>query len=239
MKKECVINQFFGLGDIMFIEPIYRHFHNQGYDVVAPINPEYLWMQEYIPYVQFKDKTVYPYSYETVEQAEDGRLHIPLRFAHPLLRGYDLHYGDDRKNWMGDKYLYLGLDKDLWRTMKFERNGARENKLMELLDVPQKYNFVNEYFGGSLERVEISPENNLPNIHLKKVEGYTLLDWLKVIEYAENIYTVETSILWPIEAMEMSAKEYHLFPRQPWLEDTKYIRDYLTKNWIYHDSTDI
>lgn len=233
--QEVVINQFFGLGDIFFIEPIYRYYHEKGYKVVAPVLSEYLWIQEYIPYVEFKDKNTYPYSYETVEQPADGRLHIPLRFAHPLYRDYELHYGDDKKNWMGDKYLYLGLDKDKWREMRFERNLGNEYALYDKLGITGPYNFINEYFGGSFEKVEIKPENGLQNVYLRRVDNFTLIDWLKVIENAENIYTVETSILWLIEAFPTKAKELHLYPRLPWLEDTKYIQDYLTKNWKYHD----
>lgn len=245
MSKECVINQFFELGDILFIEPIYRHYHNQGYTVVAPVNKEYLWIQEYIPYVQFKDKASYPYNYEVVEQPEDGRLHLPLRFAHPLYRGYDLHYGDDRANWMRDKYLYLGLDEDLWRTMKLQRNTERESKLFDHLGVNvdtvlRGYNFVNPHFGGSFERVNITIPNDLPVVEMRKVEGFTMLDWLGVIEQAENIFTIETSLSWVIEALEMDAEEYHLYPRYPFIEDVNYIKSYMkNKPWIFHDSTNL
>lgn len=239
MKKEVVINQFFELGDILFIEPIYRDFYYQGYDVIAPVNKEYLWVQDYIPYVQFKNKEEFPYNYEQVEQPEDGRLHIPLRFAHPLYRGYELHYGDDRTNWMCDKYLYLGLNKDLWRTMQFDRKRGREEELFKKLYVGEEYNLVNEHFGGSFERVPLTINNNLPCVYMKRVEDYTLLDWLKVVENATNIYTIETSLIYLIESFKTTAKELHIYPRYPFLENVDYIKPYLNKNWICHDSTNL
>lgn len=245
-KKEVVLNQIFELGDLFFIEPIYRHYHNLGYEVIAPVNPEYLWVQYYIPYVKFKNKKTFPYKYEQVQQDNDGRLHIPLRFAHPLYRGYELHYGDDRKNWMRDKYLFLGLDENLFRTMQFERNFHKEQELKAYIELKQavnlsgEYNFVNRFFGGSFERIKITPHNNLPEVSLQKIEGFTLLDWLGIIEEATNIYTPETSLIYLIESFPMKAKEIHLYPRYPFLEDVNYIKNYLLKpNWFFHDSRDL
>lgn len=236
---EVIINQYFALGDILFIEPIYRYYHNRGFKVIAPILPEYLWIQEYIPYVEFHDKNKYPYSYETVEQKEDGRLHLPLRFAHPLLRGYDLHYGDDRLHWMPDKYEFLGFPVEMWKTLKFARNKEREKKLFESLNLPAKYNFVNNTFGGSFEKINITNVDSLPSVFMSKIEGFTLLDWGMVIENAENIYTVETSVVYYIESLETKAAKFELYPRFPFLDNCEYMRLTLGDKWIYHDKTNI
>lgn len=242
-----VINQFFGLGDILFIEPIYRHYHNRGFKVVAPVNPEHLWIAEYIPYVEFVDVNTYPFDKESPTQKEDGKMHVPLRFAHPLLRGYELHYGDDRAHWMPDKYEYLGLPVELWKTLSFKRNHEREkqlfdlimgeNKNIEIMDVG--YNFVNDNFGGSFERVTINTKDSKPCVHMRKIEGFTMLDWGKVIENAQNIYTVETSIIYYIESLNTKSKERHLYPRLPWLGNCEYMRLTLGDSWIYHDENNM
>ncbi len=236
-----IINQFFGLGDILFIEPIYRHYHEQGHKVIAPINPEYLWIQEYIPYVEFHDKTKYRYDYESPTQKEDGNIHVPLRFAHPLLRGYDLHYGDDRKNWMPDKYTFLNLPVEMWKTLKFQRNEERENELFNVVAAinPNGYNFVNNNFGGSFEKINIPVNNGLNCVGLSKIAPFTLLDWGKVIENAENIYTVETSVTYYIESLNCKAKEKHLYPRMPWLPNVDYMKELLGEGWIYHTENDL
>jgi len=236
--KEVVINQFAGLGDVLFIEPIYRHYHNLGYKVIAPVNPDILWIAEYIDYVQFENKLKYKYSYETVEQPEDGRLHIPMRFAHPLLRGYDLHYGDDRENWMPDKYTYLNLPIELWHTMKWKRHD-REMELWKELNINEPYNLINQNFGGNFSQVPINPNNGLRNIYMTKMGNYTLLDWAQVIENAENIYTVETSAIYIIEVLKTKAKEFHMYPRYPWLPNCNYIKIIMTKNWAYHDESEL
>lgn len=239
---KVIINQFAGLGDVLFIEPIYRHFHNLGYEVIAPVNSDILWIQEYIPYVEFKNKEGFKYDYESPTQKNDGNLHIPMRFAHPLLRGYDLHYGDDRANWMPDKYTFNNLPVELWKTLSFARNEKRENEVFQAMVKGfgyERYNFINNSFGGSFEQVNIKVDNGLPNVYLEKLQGYTLLDWGKVIEGAENIHTVETSVIYYIESLKTIAKEFHLYPRFPWLEHVDYMRGLLGEKWIYHTKDDL
>ncbi len=241
-KKEVVINQGGGgLGDQLFIEPIFRHYHDKGYTVVSPIDYQYLWLQEYIPYVQFKDKSKYGYNCEIVNQPHDGRLHVPTRFSNPLYRGFpDLHYGDDRKNWMRDKYLYLGLDEWKWKEMKWERKMDKEKKLFDSLGlIVNEYNLVNQNWGGSFERIKIVPKNDLPTIHVSKIPGFSMLDWGMVIENATKIFTVETALVWPIEILNTKADELHLYPRYPALTDLKYFEGQLIKNWVLHDATNM
>lgn len=236
---ECVINQFFGLGDVLFIEPIMRHYHNLGYDVVCPILPQYLWIQDYIPYVQFVNKEKYPYNYDSAIQPDDGRLHLPIRFSNPLYRKFDdLHYGGDRKNWMRDKYLFLGLDEWKWTEMKWERKMDKEEKLFRMLAIDDPFNLVNQNWGGSFERTKICPENGLRNIYVNKIEGFTMLDWGMVIERATTIHTVETAFVWPCEILTTMAKELHLYPRWRPLENVNYFEGQLKKKWTFHSKDD-
>ena len=49
---KAIFNQFFGIGDILFIEPIMRRFFQQGYEVVLPVLEKYYdcrivdWMKD-------------------------------------------------------------------------------------------------------------------------------------------------------------------------------------------------
>jgi hypothetical protein len=166
----------------------------------------------------------------------------PLRFSHPLLRDLPPHYGDLRQFWMPDKYEYLGLPVELWRTLSFKRNHEREQDLYQLeMEIVRgkTYNFINNSFGGSFEKIDIKVDNGLPNIYLSKIEGFTLLDWGLIIENAENIFTAETSIIYYIESLKTKAKEKHLFPRLPWLGNCEYMRLTLGDSWEYHDENNM
>lgn len=233
-QKEIIINQFFGLGDIIFIEPIYRHFYNLGCKVIAPVEDHYYWVKDYIDYVDFRKKSEFPMDYEyfgfkKIDEAE----YLPLRFSTPLLRGTDPHSGDFKEHFMLDKYRLLGLPEDLWRNIQWKRNHEKENALFELLGLKEDsvYNLVNTNFGGNFQQFPI----NVEGIRLAKIDGYTLFDWAKVIENANKIYTVETSVIYLIEVLKLKAVEMHMFPREPW-EDTVYgVKNFISPKWVLHE----
>lgn len=237
--KTIILNQTFGLGDVIFCEPIARHFYEQGYVVIWPIEDSYFWINEYIPYVHFRKKSEFKMDYEqcNLDYTYKGIKVHPLRFSHPLLRDLPPHYGDLRQFWMPDKYEYLGLPVELWKTLSFKRNDEREQSLYNMINLPNKYNFINNNFGGSFERVEIATSNGLPNVYMKKIEGFTMLDWGMVIENAAEVHTVETSLLYYVESLNFKGDK-HLYPRYPWMDSCEYMNTILT-DWIFHDKNDL
>ena len=49
---KVIINQFCGLGDILFIEPIYKYIESLGLKVIAPVQDQNIWIQDHIQYVE-------------------------------------------------------------------------------------------------------------------------------------------------------------------------------------------
>jgi hypothetical protein len=235
-QKEVIINQFFGLGDILFIEPIYRWYHEQGYKVIAPVEDHYYWLMYYIQYVHFKKKSEYSMDYEYFGFTKmNGADYIPLRFSTPLQRGTHPHSGDYKEFFMTDKYRLLGLPTDMWRDLKWTRNTEKEEILFKMLGLKgkTKYNLINRHFGGNFQQVDIDIKGN--NVYLDKIEGFTLLDWAKVIINAEKIYTVETSLVYMIETLSIKAKELHMYPRLPWEGACKGVKEFVSDKWIFHE----
>ena len=60
-KTELIFNQFFGIGDILFIEPIMRRFFQEGYKINLPILKIYLPIQHYFPYINFIEQENFPF----------------------------------------------------------------------------------------------------------------------------------------------------------------------------------
>lgn len=240
-KKQIILLQFSGLGDILFIEPIARKYHNNGYNVIWPINDDLIWIKDYITYVDFKKKSEYPMDYEQCNFAYEyeGIPVLPIRFSNPIYRGFEPHYGDDKPNWMQDKYRLLNLPLDLWKTLQFTRNIEKENELYTLLGLSegQEYNLINLNYGGGFQEgdipVDMSFEAN--NVFMKKIGEYTLLDWTKVIENATTIQTVETSLIYLIENLSIKAKEIHLYPRKPWEFMINGVKNFISNKWILHE----
>lgn len=236
MQKEVIINQYFGLGDILFIEPIYKWYHDQGYKVIAPVEDHYYWLMYYIQYVHFKKKSEYPMDYEKVDfDTVNGARYIPLRFSTPIQRGTHPHSGEFKEHFMLDKYRLLGLPEDMWRELKWTRNKEKEDALFKILGLTNKtkYNLINNNFGGGFQKVDINVEGT--NVYLEPIEGFTLLDWAKVIINANTIHTVETSLIYMVETLPIKAREIHMYPRMPY-EDTVYgVKNFISDKWILHE----
>lgn len=231
MKKEIIINQFFGIGDILFIEPIMRYYFQQGHKVTVPILSKYLDIQRNLPYINFVDKETFNIDYEEKEFIEtDDRIIIPMRWSME-------YYNSLLKNTMLNKYKMVGIDLEEWRKLTWLRHRWRENKLKEVLGIKQgeKFNLINcNFYSFENRTINLNINNKLKNIEMKFIPTFNLLDWSGIIEEAENIYTVNTSIIFLLEVLELKAKEIHLYSRNVNGVDfvqTKYLR---SKNYILY-----
>jgi hypothetical protein len=237
-KKKCIINQYRGIGDILFIEPLCRWL-NEGYDITFPVDDQYYWIKDYIPYINFVKKSEYFMDYEKFSWGKIGEFeYFPIRFANPLLRGYGPHDYSDQFNCMKDKYRLFGKDPDMWKGLKWKRNHDKENELFNFLGLEGKeYTLINEYSSqGKVTIVEdyLSAWSwNKTVVYQQQLPGFTLLDWAKVIENATYIHTTSTSNFYMIETLDLKAKELHLYKRIT--EDLTAVSDLMTKNWILHE----
>jgi hypothetical protein len=140
---------------------------------------------------------------------------------------------------MRAKYDLYHKDWKRWREISIVRDTEAENRLFsEVLGLAEgeQYNLINSNFRTDTSGIAIIPEvkNGLRTIKLRTLEGYSLIDWMKVIENAEYIHTVSTSINYLIELYPIKAKEVHLYVRKPEEKDFTFIDYILTKEYIYH-----
>lgn len=238
-NKAIIINQPFGAGDILFCEPIARKYHNNGYVVIWPVEDNNWWFNEYLSFVHFRKRSEWPMNYEECNDDYQycGIPVIPLRFSNPLLRGLEPHDGSDRNHWMNDKYERLGIPVDTWKTLQWTRNEAKEDKLFKSLRITGDYAFVNDNFGGGFASAGMEIKTNLPIVRMRKIDGFTMLDWAKVIINASEIHTVETSVVYMIEALPVKAEKWHLYPRKPYDTTVDQVKNIISLNkWILHEN---
>ena len=227
--KTVVFNQYFGLGDILFIEPIIRQYFKNGYHVVLPVTPSLLNLQPYFPYIQFVNKDEYDIDYEEQRIIDTGNtIILPMRFSMEFLNG-------TLKDTMRNKYAMLGIDLEQWRTLTWMRHRYKEEELKNRLGITGEYNLVNMNFHTfKSKRREIKVNNGLRNVEMTFINGYTLLDWASIIESATTIHTVSTSILYMIETSKTSARELHIYSRNVNGDDFKQVDYLFGKKWIIH-----
>lgn len=227
------------LGDLLFIEPIIRMYSKEQ-EVIWPIKDQYYWLKDYIPYVNIVKESEYGLDHEycgfkDIDQDE----YIPLRFATALIRDTDPHDGVNHQHFMLDKYRLLGLPLDMWRTLTWERNIVKEDKLYTELGLQEDstYILVNYYMKDVYERQEemVNTDYGTNVIYMKPTDGYTLLDWTKVIINASKIYTVETALLYMVEVLPIKATEIHMFSRSPWQDTLVGVKNFISDRWIKHE----
>lgn len=230
---QLIINQPHRLGDIIFCSPIARYYQDEGRDVIWPVAPEYLYLNKYFPWINFVDKDQVEIDLESAEMTED---YLPLRFANPIMRGLDKYDSSDKSNIMLDKYRILGLGENMWRenfSCNFDGNDLF-HKIVELgASNPMRYNLINCNYGDA-GKVGIFVDNGLPNIYMDYIEGYTLFDWFLIMMMADNIFTVNTSIIYLVEISGFTGG-LHIYPRIPEESNLDTVRDLISKQWILHE----
>jgi hypothetical protein len=140
---------------------------------------------------------------------------------------------------MQAKYMLLNADPEIWKTISFNRNQEKENKLKHHLNISSddKFIFINNNFAGPEYnyKVDIKLQTDLKIIYQEYIDDFTLLDWCGVLEQAEEIHTVSTALFFVIEALNLENTQLHLYPRKPLDKDLSPIKTLISPKWICHE----
>jgi len=214
--KKYLFNQPAGLGDIMFIMAIAQKYYEEGNVIHWPIDPCYGDYSYNFPEVKFipQDKFFLYNFYDSKHFIfeDDNYISIPFRWADVIIHGKSVE-----KTQMFDKYILLGMDPEIWRNIKIVRNIDKENELYKLIGLKEdeEFNLINENQTRIYQKTKIEINNGIRNVYMNAIPGYNMLDWLKIIYKATNIYTVATSILILMDKIidDLQTKEIHIYKR--------------------------
>jgi hypothetical protein len=240
--KTILIKQPAGLGDIFFCQKIaYALYDKYKCNIIWPVIPEFIWIKEYIqvPFIQFVDiesNFLFKEAFDNINDVSyifslQDCLIIPLQRADWTIPG----------SVMEAKYKLIGLEFDDWvNYFTIKRNLERENNLyFNILGLKEdeEYVFVNKNFASPPNTKKITNINYPDNkkiIEMQFIPGDNIFDWLKVIENASEIYTVETSICYFIEKLNCKSKQINLYSRDK-KPNFDYIKNIFNKNYIYYE----
>lgn len=230
-KKTVIINQFAGLGDIIFIMPLVRRRMIDGVNIVWPVFSNLVNIQKHFPEIMFVDKDSYPINYneKKVVKCELGTV-IPYRWSDQIA---NVPY----KRCMESKYLMDSIDMEVWRESSWIRDNKAEEELFNKLGLVdgEEYALINDTFTTKMDRqVGILIPTGIKTIKMRAIDNYTLFDWGKVIQNATIIHTVGTSINYVMELLDLKAKEIHLYIRYPQEKDFENYDYLLSKDYIFH-----
>jgi len=217
--KKVFVNQKGFWGDIVFIMAILQKYVKDGYEVFFPLPVEYFGppsIQDYFPMIKFEGGA-----------RNEGDEIVDLDF-HKIYRNHQV------PGHMRFKYEDLNFPLDMWRDVEINRNYDAENKLFEFLVLAdgKKYNFINENWRDKHNKLSIITNNDYPNIEMRRIDGFSLFDWITVMQRAQSIHTVSTSINFFIDLYDMPA-DLHIYRRGESINHDEY--DFLfNKNYIWH-----
>jgi len=238
-KPICLVYQPLGIGDVFFCQGIGKYFLNKGYRVIWPLASQVMYLKEYInsPGIEFVNKDLdFPRKDFYIEQnplvIEKDFVFLPLANASHRVPNSSLMYS---------KYELLGLDFNIWRdNFNYTRNIERENNLYyNILGLKDKeeYVFLNKKFGTPpyFNEAPFNVDTNNKVIEMQFIPGDNLFDWLKVIENASMIVTVDTSYQYLMEKMNtLKATDFYCYPRSNNMDFVPIIDKIFTHiNWKY------
>lgn len=223
MTNNILISQPHGLGDYIFSNSIANDFIDEGYKVFWPVESVYATVTKHFPGIFMIDKSLVninlnlPMDYVV----NDIRV-VPLRFSDSLM-------GVPYTQCMSAKYDFLGKDWTKWKdNCKISRSWEREHVLISHLNITtgfdfnKPYNLISEHFttgGARIDKI-MPPDNGLPNLYMTLIPGFTLIDWMTIIENATEIHAISSANIYLFELYmdKIKAKEgnnIHLYVRRP------------------------
>lgn len=229
-QDRYIVNQFQGLGDILFLVPLIRALIDEGNAVIWPIADHYFNIAKHFPDIDMRLKSTIDIPYESrfMVNTAYGRL-LPYRFAIENM-------GRKLTQCMQSKYELYGHNYLMWRELIYKRDYDNEAKLKQILlydlHEPKKYQVINRHFGEVARGRQIIPNPNpaLPIIEMGTIDGFSLIDWLGVIEGASEVHTANTSLMYLLELMQLDMPVY-VYKRGTWGEvDFEHTRDLWTND---------
>lgn len=214
--KKCLINQEAGIGDILFIQKIVKTY-SKDYLVDHPVKESISWIKKYVPSAMTRDECSGPY---------DMILHLDTA---------DRIYNNNKI--MESKYKLAQVDMiDFMDYIEIHRDGKMECRLYEEVAPNKPYRLVCPWYGtpekgsSGMLKMGIPHSDTLQNVVMNVREGYTLFDWLRVIEDAEEIYTTDSAIMFLIEKYACKAKKLVAYSRRSSASEVDYL---FKKPWEY------
>lgn len=196
-KPITIISQPFGIGDIIFCQTLAHRFER----VLWPVEGRFLaGLRRAYPYpsINFVDSGQYSKELRVRVRGKrmSGKTIVPLRFSDTIM---NVPY----KDVMRAKYDMFGLDYHTWPDYAMPtRDRIAEDELKLLVGAVGEYHLINNFWGNG-NRVSI-PETNMKTVFMRPVEGYSLFDWMGVMEGAAKISTVSTSVLFLLFLLDLA-----------------------------------
>lgn len=211
---KILIRQPAGIGDILFLQKLIDEIVEEtGLEVIYPLKPNLFYLKDYInskaTFVSEDDDFEFKSIYNTQTIIQNGDVcFFPIQDFNHMFSTGDI---------MKIKYDAFGKDWKGWQnSIRLIRNHEREQKLWDYLKLEnKKYILTNKNFGTPPDSLQIQMNINteLPLINMDYLGFDNVFDWIKVFENAEEIHTVETSVCYIMECIDLKTDKVYMHKR--------------------------
>jgi hypothetical protein len=176
------------VGDILLVAPIAKWYWDKGYHIVWPVNSQFFDVFRHIPYV------------EAVDIGASGDLYqkaLTKTSECDRILNLGIGFGREEKGWLKSR-----LHFDEWKykeakvpfkeryNLKIVRFPEREQELYDMV-AEGKDGYVITHSASSFARFDWGIPNG---IEVSRVDGYTIVDWLTIIERARAVFCVDSCV---------------------------------------------
>jgi hypothetical protein len=226
------IQQQAGLGDLLFLYKAAYCLAEAGHEVHWSIGYPYWWLKESNQkeniYFYLADDTYSDLEHRNFCDFNINLQYMPVNLVNVLTGKYDeinrvcssygLNIDINHHNWQD--YLNL-LKRDEQKEDFIYKKFCRHY---------DEYIFVNnKWSSGALDQSLYPQNKNI--VWFEWVQGFSILDWVKVFENAKEIYSVDTSVTYALDAFESNANKYKLHLKHGLLDHIATKNIFTRKNW--------
>ena len=209
----CIFNCPESLRTILFSEPIARYYKELGYKIIWPVSYNLTDLNKHSDYITFINTDYLKTDDSKNFVNKKGILEIPIQHAPSIIEG-ELDY-------LESIYKLWNMPPSTYKNSTWIRDKESESKLFTNilgLEEDEKFNLVNEYYHYGFDKTALEFEKNIKTIYMEKISNFTILDWSKVAEKAQNIYTVNNSFSTWLQFLTLSGKKHITKVRDDWAE---------------------
>jgi len=178
------------IGDIIICLPIAKWYFDRGHKIVWPVISEFMPLFDYINYVEPIDiGSRFGGSYKKAKDILEER-----NITEIIDLG--IGFGRDESDW-----VKTGLSFDEWKyyqakvpfeerfNLQINRNYQKELDLQDKLNLIDKEDYVVTHSVGTKGKVRFG---QLGSVEIQPISGYTVFDWIGIIERASKVYCVDS-----------------------------------------------
>ena len=207
--KTCIIKQPAGLGDILFLQKAANKIKQQGYYVVWPVIPQFMWLKDYIKEYEFVDlnsnfllKNHY-YNDRLYTQCGDD---IIISFQ-------DADRSFPNESVMTAKYKAFSLDFSNWQDyICYKKNEKKEEQLYTLFKNKTDL-FINNTYGSPPNITECFHmkqivKDNVDAIKMQLIDDITVFEWFFIAQQCKHVHTTDSCLIYLLETLKQNQQLY-------------------------------